>query len=451
MKTKNLYFLLAFLAWSAAPILLSAQTLSNTGATPCLGVAKLAVSGATSGAQIQFYNGSNLVSTATASYQTTGTTVAGTGSAGSLATQLNAATGVFIDASGYVYVADNGNHRVQKFPPNSTSATSGVTVAGQSVPAFGTDAAHLTNPYGVFVDASGNVYVSDYGNNRVQKWAPGATSGVTVAGQSIPASGSDATHLKQPKSVYVDASGNVYVADYGNNRVQKWAVGASFGTTVAGNGTNGSTLTQLSSPIGVWVDVSGSIYVGDAGNNRVQKWASGASSGSTVAGGNSSGAGLNKLNTPSGIWIDATGNLYVADYAYNRIQKFPAGSTSSTNAVTVAGTSGTTGANDAMHLNSPTGVAVDASGNVFIADYFNSRIQEWAFTGTTYTPVSAGSYTAVVTVGSTPTTTNAITVGSAVAPSVVIAITSGNQTTCPNTSVTFTATPANGGAAPAYQ
>ncbi len=450
---KNYYFILPFLACLTTSVLLTAQTLTNSGATNCLGVAKLSVSGVTAGGQVQFYNGSNLVSTATANYLTTGTTVAGTGSVGSLATQLNFATGVFVDASGNVYVADNGNYRVQKFPPNSASGTSGFTVAGQSSPAFGTDAAHLSNPYGVFVDASGNVYVSDNGNHRVQKWAPGATFGVTVAGQSVPTSGSDASHLKQPRGIYVDASGNIYVSDYGNHRVQKWTPGASSGTTVAGqsNATSGSGTTQLNNPNGVWVDASGNVYVGDAGNNRVQKWALGASAGSTVAGGNGTGIGLNKLNTPSGIWIDAAGNLYVADNGYNRIQKFPAGSTSATSGVTVAGTSSTTGANDAMHLNSPTGVAVDASGNVFIADYFNSRIQEWAFTGTTYTPVSAGSYTAVVTVSGTPTTTNAITVGAAVAPSVLISIISGNQTTCPNTNVTFTATPTNGGAAPAFQ
>jgi hypothetical protein len=120
----------------------------------------------------------------------------------------------------------------------------------------------------------------------------------------------------------VDGSGNIYVADYNNNRIQKWAPGATSGTTVAGGNGAGSGDNQLNRPFGVFVDGSANVYVADLANNRIQKWAPGAASGTTVAGGNGAGSGANQLDLPFSVFVDGSANVYVADRANNRIQKF---------------------------------------------------------------------------------------------------------------------------------
>jgi hypothetical protein len=126
--------------------------------------------------------------------------------------------------------------------------TPGMTVAGGN--GQGSAANQLSDPDGVFVDGAGNIYVSDFENNRVQKWAPGATAGVTVAGGN--GQGSAANQLNAPAGVFVDGSGNVYVADALNERVQEWAPGATSGVTVAAGG-------QLGLVSGVWVDGAGNV------------------------------------------------------------------------------------------------------------------------------------------------------------------------------------------------
>ncbi len=247
------------------------------------------------------------------------------------------------------------------------------TVAGSSSGTGGSTAALLDYPYGLWVDATGNVYIADQTNDRIQKWAPGASSGITVAGTGIAGNGSD--QLDGPSDVYVDGSGNIYIADTDNNRVQMWASGASFGVTVAGqaDGTGGSAADQLSLPQSVFVDASGNVYVSDRGNNRVQLWAPSATSGVTVAGTGSPDSSANALNYPMGIFVDGSGTLFIADLGNYRIQQWLSGASSGT---TVAGESGVSG-NDASHLNLPHDVFVDAAGSIYIADAGNHRIQKW--------------------------------------------------------------------------
>ncbi len=234
---------------------------------------------------------------------------------------------------------------------------------------------------GIFVDANGNLFVADAQNNRIQKWAPGATSGVTVAGGY--GAGSAANQLSYPLDVFVDANGNIYVADDGNHRIQKWAPGATSGTTVAGGNEAGSAANQLSGPRGVYVDTNGDIYVADTYNYRVQKWASGANAGVTVAGGNGYGDGANQFGYPIDVYLDGAKNVYVADTytddaAMHRVQKWAPGATSG---ATVAGGNGEgSNANQFGYL---LAIYVDAAGNVYTADNGVSgtpvsRIQKWA-------------------------------------------------------------------------
>lgn len=172
------------------------------------------------------------------------------------------------------------------------------------------------------MDSNRNIYVADINNHRIQKWAPGATSGITVAGGNGP--GEADSQLYFPRGVFVDDSGNIFIADYDNNRVQKWGPGTTSGSTVAGDhyGQSGSTADRLNHPISVYVDANGNLFITDQYNNRIQEWAPGATSGITVAGGNGQGAAANQLYYPNNCWPDRNGNLYVADGGNGRVQRF---------------------------------------------------------------------------------------------------------------------------------
>jgi hypothetical protein len=295
-------------------------------------------------------------------------TVAGGNGGGSAANQLNAPVGVFVDSSGDVYVADWGNGRVQEWAPG---ATAGVTVAGGN--GSGSASNQLSTPSGVFVDSSGDVYVTDQGNDRVQEWAPGATAGMTVAGGN--GAGSAANQLNQPAGVFVNGAGDVYVADTQNERVQKWAPGATAGVTVSGGNGAGSAANQLNVSIfsGVSVDGVGNIYVADTFNDQVQRWAPGATSGTTVAGGNGTGMLSNQLGLPEGLFVDSSGDVSVADTNNGRVQQWAPGATAG---VTVAGDNNGTGS-AASQLDSPSGVFVDSAGIMYVADTNNNRVQAW--------------------------------------------------------------------------
>jgi gliding motility-associated-like protein len=250
----------------------------------------------------------------------------------------------------------------------ATSSPTIVTVAGGNGP--GPAANQLNRAFGVCVDASGNVYVADRDNNRVQKWAPGATTGITVAGGNGP--GTASNQLNFPMALFVDGSGNIYVADNAS-RVQKWAPGATSGMTVAGGIGYGSGPAQLNNPADIYVDGNGNLYIADLSNQRIQEWAPGASSGITVAGGNGNGAAANQFSDPAGVTMDAGGNLYVSDQTNNRVQRWAPGATSG---ITVAGGNGAGSA--ANQFYSPCGIRIDNSGNLYVADFANNRVQLWA-------------------------------------------------------------------------
>jgi len=385
---------------------------------------------------IAWYNGSSEVKTSKSiTTGATGMTIAPTNGRGVAASQLDNAIAVFVDASGNVYIVDRLNYRVQEWPPGGVS---GQTVAGGN--GQGAQANQLSDPIGIFVDPAGNVYVDDFSNYRIQEWAPGASSGVTVAGGN--GQGTNASQLSQPTSVFVDGGGNIFIADANNNRVQEWTPGSSSGVTVAGGNGPGNAANQLDYPAGVFVDGSGKIYIADEKNNRIQKWAPGANSGVTVAGGNGVGSAANQLNTPYSVFVDNSGNIYIDDLVNYRIQEWAPGAASG---ITVAGGNG--GGNGANQLQDPTCVFVDNQGNIYVADYGNNRIQKWGPESsivTTYTPLIPGSYTAVVTNGSGCTVTS-----NAIIPAVSISASATNI--CTGSSVSFTASATNGGAAPVWQ
>jgi len=252
-----------------------------------------------------------------------------------------------------------------------------ITVAGGK--GKGAAADQLNYPTGLFVDSIGNVFVADFSNHRVQKWIPGADSGITVAGGN--GKGNAANQLAFPEGIFIDKNKNLFVADFDNGRVQEWALGADSGITVAGGNGVGAAANQLVNPCGVYIDAIGNLYVSDLGNYRIQKFPPGSTSatnGVTAAGGNGGGNAADQLDLPSGIFVDGSGNVFEAENVNTRVQKFPEGSTSSTNGITVAST---------VNIGLPDDVCVDTAGNIYVTGY--NRILKWAH-GTTDSTVVAG-------------------------------------------------------------
>lgn len=272
-------------------------------------------------------------------------TLAGTGNAGAIngigkLASFNRPSGVAVDGSGNIFVADAGNNLVRKITPDGTVSTLAGTVAAVDTSNTVTSQPLFSSPSGVAVDASGNVYVADAGNNRICVISP---SGVTrtLAGKGSAGSddgpGSSAT-FNNPSGVAVDISGNVYVADLLNNVIRK--VGPDGTTsTIAGNGDIGSkdgidTAVRFYFPSSLAVDASGNVYVTDDINNLIRKIAPDGTV-TTLAGSGRAGAQngtgiMASFNDPSGITVDAFDNLYVADANNNLIRKITSGGVVST-------------------------------------------------------------------------------------------------------------------------
>ncbi len=279
-------------------------------------------------------------------------------------------------------------------------AQSGIisTVAGNGTAGFSGDggfatAAQIHGPYGVAVDSAGNLYIADQSNNRIRAvTAAGVIStvaGIGTAGFSGDGGQAAAAQLNFPSSVAVDSAGNLFIADLNNSRVRK-VTAAGVISTLAGTGTQGfsgdggpATAAQLNFPIGVAVDSLGNVYIADQANNRIRKVTAfgvittAAGKGTAGFSGDGGLAASAQLNSPSGVAVDSSGNLYIADRGNNRVRKVTAFGVISTVAGNgTAGYSGDGGKATAAQLNGPTGLAVDSAGNLYIADYTNNRIRQ---------------------------------------------------------------------------
>ncbi|HEY1662175.1 MAG TPA: choice-of-anchor Q domain-containing protein [Verrucomicrobiae bacterium] len=330
--------------------------------------------------------------------------------------------GVCVDSSGNLYVADYENNNIRKI----TSAAVVTTLAGPVNSSSYLDGtgnnARFNNPSGVTLDSAGNVYVADSQNQVIRKIT---TAGVvsTLAGLVGTPGEQDGNgnlaRLLVPYSVAIDGSGNVYVADnFPTGKIRK-ITPAGVVSTIAGTGVSGyldgpTNIAQFSSPAGITVDQSGNVYVAEQDYNTIRMIATNGIV-STIAGypqldshgnptngydnsGNHIGAyqdgngGQARFNFPAGIAMDTNGNLYVADRANYVIRKIYAPATGSksnpTNwmVTTLAGTSGVTGTNDGTGANAmfgynfyypgPSGVTVDANGNLYVTDNGNNTIRK---------------------------------------------------------------------------
>jgi streptogramin lyase len=320
-------------------------------------------------------------------------TLAGDGSLGAvnangISASFNNPTGVAVDESGNVYVADQSNHVIRKISPTGDVTT----LAGDGSPGVVNgigSAARFFYPSGVAVDGSGYVYVADTYNSLIRKISPTGEV-TTLAGEAqehgaVNGIGSSA-RFNYPYGVAVDGSGNVYVADTSNHVIRKISptgdvttLAGTAGSDGDGNGTGSAA--SFAGPYGVAVDESGYVYVADTSNHLIRK-ISPAGEVTTLAGTAGSIGAVNangtsaSFNYPNRLAVDGPGNVYVADQGNHLIRKI-----SPTGVVTtLAGTAGSTGDVNAngtsASFNNPAGVAVDGSGNVYVADRNNHLIRK---------------------------------------------------------------------------
>jgi streptogramin lyase len=342
---------------------------------------RIAVFNATSGAFIKAFgfgvtDGANSLETCTTSCRA--------GLPGSGSGQLQYPWGLGFDGTGNVFVADEYNQRIDEFSAagaftamfgwgvnTGASAFEVCTSASCHSGIIGSNNGEFSYPIGVAVDPSGNVYVADEGNSRVQKLGPSPTFTWTA---NVPV-GTGNGQVEFPFDVTTDGTGNVYVADTYNNRVQKFNSSLTYQQTY-GTG-QGSGSGQLNQPEGVAVDGSGAVYVADANNLREQIFFAGGTVKALYTSTNDATDPL--FNGADGMAVAPNGNIWIADYFNSRVvQVTPAGTV-----VKKLGRNNGDGpaGSGPGQLSGPTTVAVDGSGNVYVADRNNGRIDKFDSVG----------------------------------------------------------------------
>ncbi len=329
------------------------------------------------------------------------TTIAGTGTAGfagdggqATSAQLNVPVGVAVDQSGNVYVADALNHRVRRITPAGTITT----IAGTGTAGFAGDggqatSAQLNAPNGVAVATNGDVYIADTSNNRIRRVTSAGTittvAGIGTAGSTGDGGQATSAQINAPTGVAVDGSGNFYIAEVNGNRVRR-VTSAGVITTFAGTGTAGfsgdggqATSAQLRSPFGVALDAAGNLYIADAVNYRIRRvtqagvittFAGTGTPGATGDGGQATAA---QLNVPLGVAVDAGGNVYIADSSNHRIRRVTAAGVITTIAGNgTAGNTGDGGPAQSAQLNTPQGVAVGRDGSLYLSVSAAQRVRK---------------------------------------------------------------------------
>ncbi len=322
------------------------------------------------------------------------------GGSGSGAGQFHDPIGVAVDGSGDIFVADFDNNRIDEFDNTDTFV--------RSFGSLGSGLGQLDQPSDVAVDGSGNVYVADTGNDRIDEF-----SNTGSALGSFGSAGTGAGQLSGPRGVAVDSSGNVFVGDVNNNRIDEfssshsftmaWGWGVRTGAaaletcttvTTCKAGISGGGAGQLDEPTGVAANGSG-VYVADFLNNRIDQfsssgafiraWGWGVQNGGgvletcfTTCEAGAGGGGYGQLQNPRGVGLDSSGNVYVGDTSNNRIDEY--------SSVGVFIQSFGSSGSGSGQFDLPIGVAIDSHG-LYVADDSNQRIDQWAVS----TPSGGGS------------------------------------------------------------
>jgi sugar lactone lactonase YvrE len=309
--------------------------------------------------------------------------------------QLNDPSGVAADSAGNLYIADTANNRIREVAVGSGIIS---TMAGTGAAGYGGDggpasSAELHSPAGIALDSADNLYIADQGNGVIRKVTPSGTI-TTVAGNNQTGFSGDngpatSATLYAPAGVAVDGAGNLYIADTGNNRIREVNTSGII-TTIVGNGTAGysgdtgpAASASLNQPSAVIITGTGVLYLADTANHVIREVAASTAI-TTVAGngvaayaGDGGPASSASLHSPSGLVMDGSGNLYIADSGNNAIRLV----TSAGAIATVVGTgspgfSGDGGPASAAQLNAPHSVAFDVLGNLYLSDQGNNRVRQ---------------------------------------------------------------------------
>lgn len=332
------------------------------------------------------------------------TTIAGDGDAGysgdgaaATAAELNHPINITFDHSGNLFIADQNNHAIRKVTPSGiisvVAGNGSLGFTGDNGPAI---AAQLNYPAGISFNTSGDLFIADQYNNVIRKVN---SSGIisTVAGGGIGGDGGPATdaRLVLPAGITMDRFDNLYIAEYGNNRVRKVDASGTI-TTVAGifihlgySGDDGpATAAELCEPNDVAINVAGNLLIVDKNNNSIRQ-VSASGTITTIAGhfssciefgsygGDGAAATAAHLNGPMGVVADVSGNIYIADQANAVIRKINTSGIISTIAGNnIHGYSGDNGIATSAQLRSPIGLAMDSLGNLYVADQYNNRVRK---------------------------------------------------------------------------
>lgn len=285
------------------------------------------------------------------------------GSAGSNAGQFNQPYGMTVDGSGNVYVADTANNRIQVF--NSSG------VFQYQWGTYGSGNGQFNQPTDVAIDGAGHIWVTDWGNNRIQGFAAGSPPTYQT---QFGTAGSGNGQFNGPGAIVFDGAGNIFVSDTQNNRIQKLTPGvwpaaptyaSQFGTTGTGN-------NNLNRPRGLVVDSGGTnVFICDSGNHRIKKVTNASPPVYVSDFGGGFGSAAGQFNYPFDITRDSSNNFYIADQSNNRIQKFNSSGTYQSQ----LGSYGTSGGQFAF----PCGIAMLGSGTtpLWVADTQNNRIEKF--------------------------------------------------------------------------
>jgi len=324
-------------------------------------------------------------------------TTDGTGNAA----RFNRPVAVAVDGAGTVYVADSNNHAIRQVTPAGVVTTLAGTAASSGYIEGPVASAKFNRPSGIAVDGGGNIYVADSNNQAIRKIAAGMVS--TLAGGAFGSQDGtgSAARFNGPRQLAIDGAGNLYVADIGNQRIRQVTTSGGVVTTVSGSfrqgGNDGPAANaRFNNPEGVAVNAAGAVYVADTSNDSIRKIASGVVT--TLAGfvgsfGSADGQEqLARFGIPWGVAVDSHGTLYVADRNNSTIRKVTRTGVVTTLAGLADNPGNVDGTGSAARFGSPSGVAVDSGGTVYVFDTGWGTIRKITPDGVVTTLAGDGTY-----------------------------------------------------------